>query len=181
MRIAFGRISAVLSDLAAKAWIILLLLMMFHVVTNGLLRKFLNSPIEGTNEWTQYWYMPLIAFGGFVFTEIRNEHIEARFVFDKMPAKIQAELQLLSRFLVIIVCIAFSWFGFLEAGDAFDAKLTGGVIGLPIWPVAFAGPVAFALMAFIGINRVSGDLQEHAAARTPGGDANAARPARTED
>ncbi len=167
MRETFERIASVLARTASAAWVLLLLVMMFHVVMNGLLRKFLNAPIEGTNEWTQYWYMPLIAFGGFVLTEMRNEHIEARFVFDKMPVAIQAELQLLSRIIVIILCGAFSWFGFLEAADAFQTKLTGGVIGLPIWPVTFAGPIAFALMTVIGLSRISGDLRRLMASRKP--------------
>lgn len=154
MRRQFENVSSTLARIVPWAWVFLLLIMMMHVVANGLLRKFLNAPLEGTNEWTQYWYMPLIAFGGFVLTEMRDEHIEARFVFDKLPAGVQAELQLLSRILVTVLCASFTWFGFLEALDAFQAKLTGGVIGLPIWPVTFAGPIAFAVMTIIGLVRV---------------------------
>lgn len=154
------KVSARISPVVTTAWALLLLTMTVHVVGNGLLRKFFRAPIEGTNEITQYWYMPLIAFGGFIITEMRNEHIEARIIFDKMPLRVQREFQVGASVLVVAVCAAFAVFTGLEAFESLRIGLTGGVINLTIWPVTFAAPVSFGAMAVIGAGRLVEQLRE---------------------
>lgn len=128
---------------------ITLILMMLHVVANALLRSFANSPITGTNEYVGYWYLPLVAFIGFVAAQRRDEHIEARLVFDRLPKRNQREIDVFGLLLAGAAYLAFGWYGGLEAVDGFQIGLTGGVTGVVIWPVTFVVPFAFAILGVL--------------------------------
>lgn len=132
----------VLEWIAAAA----LIAMMLHIVANALLRSYANSPITGTNEYVGYWYLPLVAFLGFVVAQRRDQHIEARLIFDRLPARNRREFEVLGLALVALTSFGFAWYGGLEAVENFHIGLTGGVTGVVIWPVTFVVPVAFGLL-----------------------------------
>lgn len=128
---------------------VIIFIMMLHVVANALSRYFLNHPLEGTNEIVSYWYLPLIVAVGFVAAEYRNEHIEARLVFDLFPTRVKYEVHFWGIVLVMLTSLLLVWFTGREAIHNMEIGLTGGVSGIVIWPATFGVPVAYLGLAFL--------------------------------
>lgn len=126
--------------------VLALLLMMGHTVANALTRYAASTPIDGTNEYVSFWYLPLVAVLGFYLAQRGGAHIEARLVFDRLPLANRIEMQLLGQALTIVLCAGFGYFGFVEALDAYRIGQTGGVTEVAVWPVMFIVPLAFALL-----------------------------------
>lgn len=140
-----GPIGRVLSWTSIPATIAMFLLML-HVVANAVMR-YLGQPIDGTLEQTAFWYMPLLAFFGFVVAQRRKEHIEARIMFDRMPIASQRAMEVVIHVVVISFCVLLAYFGWIEAVDGRKIGRTAGASGVVIWPFVFAVPLGYVLMA----------------------------------
>jgi TRAP-type C4-dicarboxylate transport system permease small subunit len=137
---------------------IAVIVMMLHVVANAMMRTVANSPIDGTNEYVGYWYLPLVAFIGFVIAQRRSEHIEARLIFDRLPKRNQREIAAAGLLLVTVTCAGFAWYGLQEAIENYHLGLTAGVTGVTIWPVTFIVPVSFVLLGMLCAVEAIADL-----------------------
>lgn len=147
-----ARLDLLLRTIAA----VTLIVMVLHVVANALARQ-ARSPIEGTNEYTAYWYLPIIAFIGMYLAAANGTHIEARLLFDRFPRRIQIEAQVLGMVLTAALFAGFAWYGWAEAMEGAYLEVTGGTSDVPIWPVAFIVPLTCALVVIhllVGIVRV---------------------------
>lgn len=138
-----GLFNKVLAGAAAAVTIA----MMLHVTWNALSRSFLDSPVHGTLEYTQFWYLPIVAFVGIVTAQRSKEHIEARLLFDHVPAKAQPIVQAGTDLLTLALALALAYYTFEMAMESMDIGRTAGVSGVTIWPATFAAPLAFALFA----------------------------------
>lgn len=123
----------------------LVLVLMVHVVLNALLRSFANQPIEGTLEYVGNWYLPTIILLGLVVAQQRKEHIEAPLVFDRMPPKMQREVQILVNVVTILFVLFMAYYAYVEAYQSMTIRETAGVSGVPIWFMKFAAPIGFLL------------------------------------
>lgn len=159
-----GRLSAALARGFETVAALAIVMMMLHTVANALLRSVFNAPMSGTIEYVGFWYLPLVAFFGFLAAQQRDGHIEARLLFDRMPRRVQAEMQVAANLLTAGLCFGFAYYGWQEAVHSREIGLTGGVSSVVIWPVLFVVPVVFALLAvFVVVEAVliacSGDPQ----------------------
>ncbi|GAA2448855.1 hypothetical protein GCM10010191_77910 [Actinomadura vinacea] len=149
-------------------------LMMLHVTINALLRTFADAPISHTVEIGQYWYLPIIAFLGFIAAQHRGQHVAADLVFERLPAA--AKPYVLAGLMAVCAVLAagFCWFGLGEALHAFDIRKTAGISSLTAWPAYFVAPLAF------GALTVQFVIAAVRAARGRGADAGADAEARAE-
>ena len=129
--------------------VIVLIALMLHTVTNALGRYFFKMPIEGTNEVAAYWYLPVITLAGFVIAHLRREHISVSLLTDKLRVQNKKEYLIFNRVLGVLLSLALTWYGLLEAISNFQIGMTAGVSSVPIWPVTFLVPVVFAVLAAI--------------------------------
>ena len=134
------RVVEVVASLAAVAILV-------HVLANVVLRTFFNSPIPGTNELVGNWYLPIIAFVGFIVAKVRREHIEATLIFDRLSPKNQLVMSIAVNILVVVVLAVFTIYGVIEAMHGFETLRTSGVTGVPIWPVLWVVPFGFGVLA----------------------------------
>lgn len=121
--------------------------MMLHVVANALSRSLRNSPLHGTLEYTQYYYLPIIAFVGIVTAQRSKEHIEARLLFDHVPPRWQPFVQAGTDLLTLALSVTLAFYTFEMATESRDLGRTAGVSGITIWPATFAAPVGFVLFS----------------------------------
>jgi len=135
------KISLVLASFAA----VVTLGMMLHVSLNAASRSFMNNPLDGTLEYTQYWYLPIIAFIGIVTAQRHREHIEARLLFDHLPTRIQPIVQAATDLLTLIVAALITIYGAMMAFDSMAVGRTAGVTGVVVWPATFVVPTAMAI------------------------------------
>lgn len=143
-------INRVLSMIAAAT----LVIMMFHVVGSALMRFFMNSPVYGTNEIVEYWYLPLIALFGIPAAQIKGEQITVTLAIDRMKKANADFFQVFSLALGAALSVAFAWFGMLEALGKASISATAGVTSIPAWPAYFIVPVVFMLLAYLYIEEI---------------------------
>lgn len=146
-----------LTHLWEAAGAVALVALMLHTVGNALSRSITDSPWGGTLEYVEFWYLPLIAFMGMVTAQAQRGHVEARLLFDRLPATAQVIVQVVAYLLTLAIFLAFGYFSALEAMEARDLELTGGISEIPIWQAMFVVPAAFFAMSLF----VAGDLTRH--------------------
>jgi TRAP-type C4-dicarboxylate transport system permease small subunit len=135
-----GRLVELLIEVPA---VVITFLMMFHVTANAVMRTWFNSPIDYTLEIVEYWYLPLVAFLGFIAAQMRGQHIAADLVFEMLPSVTKRFVLAFMFALSSVTCLGFAWFGWGEAVHAMDIGKTAGVSGLIAWPTYFLVPIAF--------------------------------------
>ncbi|MBM0124251.1 TRAP transporter small permease [Pimelobacter simplex] len=126
--------------------VVVTFVMMVHITANALLRTFKDAPIENTLEITQYWYLPIIAFLGFIAAQARGQHIAADLIYERFPEVTKRYVLAVLSVLAAVVCLGFAWFGWGEAVHAKDIGKTAGVSDLAAWPPYFLVPLAFGVL-----------------------------------
>jgi len=120
--------------------------MMLHVTANAVLRTVANDPIPYTLETTQYVYMPVVAFLGFMAAQRRGQHIAADLVYEMLSEA--GKRVVLSALLAVtaVLMAGLAWYGWGEAMEAFEIRKHAGISPLPAWPAYFLAPLAFAVL-----------------------------------
>jgi TRAP-type C4-dicarboxylate transport system permease small subunit len=126
--------------------VIVTFVMMFHITANAILRTFWDAPLPDTLEITQYWYLPIVAFLGFVAAQHRGQHIAADLIFERLPHVVKPYVLALMWVLCALVAAGFAWFSFPEAMHSFEIRRTAGVSDLISWPTYFLPPIAFTVL-----------------------------------
>jgi TRAP-type C4-dicarboxylate transport system, small permease component len=145
-----------------------LLTMMLHVSVNALTRSFLNRPLQNTLELTQYWYLPVIALFGLVTAMTSGEHLGAGILVDRLPKRVADVVCGVLGIVSTAFCAAVTFFSLREALDSARIGLTGGATELPIWPVTFVAPLAFAVLTVLFLAQTVGELRRPGAeSRSP--------------
>jgi TRAP-type C4-dicarboxylate transport system permease small subunit len=120
--------------------------MMLHVTANALLRTFAGSPIPNSLEIVQYWYLPIVAFLGFVAAQHRSQHIAADLVFQLLPRSVRRYVLAFVFAVCGLLCLGVAWYSWPEALHSMDIRKTAGVSDIPSWPTYFLPPLAFAAL-----------------------------------
>ncbi|GAA1022285.1 hypothetical protein Aple_075320 [Acrocarpospora pleiomorpha] len=116
--------------------------MMIHVVANALARYAFKQPIEGTLEYTAFWYLPIMVFLGIYLAQADGTQIRAALLFDRFPSQVRVEAHVLGELITLALFLGFAWFGWREALELAEMRGTAGASTVPIWPVVFIVPVA---------------------------------------
>jgi TRAP-type C4-dicarboxylate transport system permease small subunit len=120
--------------------------MMVHITANALLRTFKNDPLPNTLEITQYWYLPIIAFLGFIAAQARGQHIAADLIYERFPEATKRYVLAVLSVLAAVVCVGFAYYGWGEAQHAREIGKTAGVSDVTAWPPYYLVPLAFGVM-----------------------------------
>lgn len=139
------RISTLVSAVAA----VIIIVMMLHTLMNALGRYVFSAPIYGTNELVAYWYLPAVVLIGFVAAHAQKEHIYVSILFDAVPRRNQVEYTIFSRLVSALTCMAFAWFGLLEAFENLEIGAMAGNSTIIMWPITFIVPIMFILLAIL--------------------------------
>ena len=110
---------------------------MLLIVSNALLRKFFNAPLEGTLEITEA-ILPLIIFFSIAFTQLNKGHIRVTLAVRHLTIKVQKRLHIGAYicgacffFWASIGTFQYAWESWLLKESAW------GAIRFPIYPVKF--------------------------------------------
>lgn len=131
-------------------------MLMIHVVADVALRFWFNSPIHGTIEYVQYWYMIVIAYMAFGLTQQREEHIDAPVLAGRLSQRIQDQFAQVGRVLTLALLAIIAWTGWQEALKSMGMSEKGGAAGVIIWPTRFLvplGALVFALQVITDMRR----------------------------
>lgn len=133
---------------------------MLHTAANAILRTFANEPIPETLAIVQYWYLPIVAFLGFIVAQYRGQHIATDLVYQMLPNAVRPYVLAFVMGACSLLSLGFTWFSWPEAQHAMEIHKTAGVSDVPSWPtyylpvLAFAGlTVLFAVAAVRSVTR----------------------------
>lgn len=134
-----------------------MVLLLVTILADATLRFALNKPISGTLEYVAYWYMIPIAFCGMALAERYGEHIDAPLIFDRLPANLRREFEVVGKLLFLAVLLAMLWWGWEEAVRQYEFGERGAAAGVAIWPTRFLVPLGAAACAIeVLVNVIAG-------------------------
>jgi TRAP-type C4-dicarboxylate transport system permease small subunit len=96
--------------------------MMFLTAADVIGRYFLNSPILGSFEITEY-LMVIVMATSLAYCGIIKGHVEIELVTDRLPQRVQT-----------ILLVFITWQSFLYIGDMASSKVATTVLQIPAWP-----------------------------------------------
>ncbi len=135
------------ADLAIEVpAVVVTFVMMVHVTLNAVLRKYFGNPIDYTLEITQYWYMPIIAFLGFMAAQRRGQHIAADLIFQMLPTVTRRFVLGIFWIIAAVVVAGLAKYGWNEAEFAREIGKHAGISPVPAWQPYYLAPLAFAVM-----------------------------------
>ncbi len=127
---------------AAAAFITMLL-----VVANSLMRKGLNSPLEGTVEITRALLIVLIFFA-IGYTQQQQGHIRVSLLTRHFSQTIQNGLNV---FAMVVGCLFFAWASLATWNFAMESFVIGeqewGSIRFPLYPIKFVVSIGLILLS----------------------------------
>ena len=89
--------------------------MMLHITVNAVLRTVADEPLPNTLEYVQYWYLPAVAFLGFIAAQRRGQHMAADLIYTRLPKAAQRVVLPVMLLMSSVLSAGFAWFGWDEA------------------------------------------------------------------
>lgn len=133
--------------------------MMLLIMTDVVMRNFLDSPITGTYELVQYFLMPLAVFPALAYTYTSGVLPRLGELVSKMPGKFQIFNKNMIIVIEIVIFVLLTLYGmkFAQAGiaDRMAIPVSGNLI--PVYPVYVVVPLGFlSVLWVIILERVKG-------------------------
>lgn len=136
------------------------LVMGVHVVVDVLSRAIFNSPLGGTIDYVQYWWMPCIAFLAMAHTQALEQHLRVTILVDRLSPAVRRQVDIAAYLLSAVAIAALVFYGWIEAVGAWEVgEAALGTVVVPIWPlrfVAFIGLLVFFLQILVMLGRAIG-------------------------
>lgn len=149
------RLTIALSATAAVA----LICMMMHTVVNTLLRTLVSSPMYGTYEIVESWYLPIIGLVGMLAAHLQGEHIQVTALVDRLPWATQRAVRIVRTVAGALLCFFVTIFSLVRGFENTAIGMTAGVTTIPIWPVTLFVPVAFFVLGCFYISDIVADIR----------------------
>lgn len=146
---AWPKLQAALIGVVDTVAAVALVAMMAHVLSNVFARSVLNTAVPNTFEFTQYYYLPILAVLGFVAAQHRGEHITAEVFYSLFSRGEKRMITAIASLTAAVVAFGFAYYTFDRAQYAAGVGLEYGVTSLPVWPVLYLLPVCFAVMGVL--------------------------------
>jgi TRAP-type C4-dicarboxylate transport system permease small subunit len=127
-----------------------LVVMMFLTAMDVLLRYFLNRPISGALELTQYM-MLIVVVSGLALCTVEKSHVRVEVLIERLPRKMQTILYCITSLLSLGLFSLITRQAVVYAGFLLDAKLTSPVLFIPTFPfviILALGTAVFCLAIF---------------------------------
>jgi TRAP-type C4-dicarboxylate transport system permease small subunit len=126
-----------------------IILMVLHVLANVFMRKAYGQPIQGTNEYVGYIWLPAIVMIGFVVSVVRGQIIDADIFYSRLPKQIRREVRLFTSTLSTIVSFGFAWYSAPEALHAMSVGAKAPASDVYIAPITILVPFAFGALTVL--------------------------------
>lgn len=135
------RLSRVLNIAAACAMAVMMLL----TVSDVFLRYFFNRPIIGVTELTEL-LMVCVGFLGLAWCATKGQHLKVDLVMSRFPARVQTNVDSITLFAGLCVCVFITWQSFLESMTSLRFHSTSSLLKVPDYPFYFVLTLGFAIL-----------------------------------
>jgi len=170
----FSRIARGISMLGgyiAGAMTLALCLMIVVDVT----ARWLDVPLIGVLELSQYLFMPVIVFLALSYAQSVGEHIRATVLIDRLSVSGALIVNLVAQAVTLLTCVVLAVAATLSAQHATSIELQAiGAVQFPLWPIKIVAAVGLYMLAFqvlSGLVSMTFALRERVAERTADDDA----------
>ncbi len=146
-----GRVISVFSAAASGVAGVLVILLVFHVALDVVMRYVFNAPLDATILYVSAFYMVAIAFLPLAKVEQNDMHIGVELLTASFPQKVQGFLAFVAAVLTAGVTALVA----LRTGEEAMAKFATGAYSIEAggkvitWPTYFFLPVGFGLMSVV--------------------------------
>jgi TRAP-type transport system small permease protein len=130
-----GKIASPVSRATSGVGAGVLVVMMFLSAMDVLLRYFLNHPISGALELTQYM-MLIVVVSGLAHGTIEKSHIRVEVLIERCPPKMKSILYAFMSLLTLGLFLLMARQAFLYGVMLFNSNLTSPVLFIPAFPFA---------------------------------------------
>lgn len=148
-------LSRVLDKIAGLCMVAVMLL----VVANVLLRAIFNRPILGTYEYVIFLTAVMIGLA-LAYCAVQNGHIAVSFLFDRLPLKIQASVEMGMNILSTLFWGLCVW----QVGNYANSMAINGVVSpttqIPIYPFIYFVALGMLALCLVLLVRVMESIQK---------------------
>lgn len=140
-----------LNGLATAACAVIVLLLVFHVTLDVVMRYVFSAPLRGTIQFVALYYMTAISFLALGAVEQRDGHIVVEAVANLMPRRAVVVFTAIGAAMSAAVAGGLALRTWGEAWKQFEtgAFVMEGGFSLATWPTYFFLPAGFALMCIV--------------------------------
>ena len=110
--------------------------------------KFFHRPLPGSTEITAVIQVVAIA-GGLAFSKIDGRHIRVEFLFDSLPERGQAALDVFSAILGLGLFAVAGWMTYVLGQNLYNSGTGTFLLGIPLYPFAIWIAICCVPMCFV--------------------------------
>jgi len=137
-----------------------LIFMAGHMFLDVVLRR-LGIYIEGTLEFTSYYYMIFAVFSGLAYTQYKDKHISTDILVNLLPKKVSDPLL---KFNLTIQLILYALLTYQTTIDAFNSasfnEQAMANFTFYIWPAKFSLPIGFFSLCLVVLSQLLASKSE---------------------
>lgn len=151
-----GRTISGLNGLATAICAAVVLLLVFHVTLEVVMRYVVGMPLKGTIQFVSLYYMTAITFLALGVVEQRDSHVVVEVLSNTLGPRGLAVCVAIGLVLSAATAAGLAWRTWGEAMKQFRGGafvMEGGFV-LPTWPTYFFLPVGFGLMLIVALYRL---------------------------
>jgi len=128
--------------------------MMLNIVADVVFKLIWNAPIQGTVEFSSYYYMVALVMLPMAFVEMRDEQISVDLLFNHFPGWLQRASLVLTCLAAAAILAVMTWRTGLDALRAISVgEVVMGGREVIVWPSRVILPVGFGLASIAALIR----------------------------
>lgn len=151
---AFTKLSYYIAKAGFYLACLALIVMALHMFADVTLRR-LGIYIDGTLEFTSFYYMIFAVFLGLAYTQLKDKHISTDILVNLLPAQVAA---VLFKFNLLIQLLLYALLTYQTTLDAFNsasfAEQAMANFTFYIWPAKFALPLGFFALCLVVLSQL---------------------------
>jgi TRAP-type C4-dicarboxylate transport system permease small subunit len=140
-------ISRVLGDIS----MVVIVLVTLFVVVDVCLRRFINSPIQGSHDLSSLAFS-IIVFLPLAWCAINDGHVELDLLVKRLPKPARLSIEVMMMFITMVILGLMSWQLLIQGTKLQAANAESAILEIPMYPfvyLATLGSLMLALAFFI--------------------------------
>ena len=130
------KVVSLISRILGNISMVVIVLVTLLVVLDVILRRFFNSPIQGSKELSCLAFS-IIVFLPLAWCAINNGHVELDLVVKKLPKTTQLSIEVIMMFITTCILGLMSWQLLIQGTKLQVANQETAILGIPMYPFLY--------------------------------------------
>jgi TRAP-type C4-dicarboxylate transport system permease small subunit len=132
----FERVGKRIARLLMWIGVVLILAIMVLTVSDVCGRYFMNKPIRGAFEITEFMLVLIVA-SGLAYTQVAKRHIFVEFIASRLGHRVRKMTKGIGYLVCLGIYVLIAWQGVIGGLNQWHHMVTSGAFGIPLWPFYF--------------------------------------------